>query len=131
MIIKVRSIMKTYRNFSRQPTFGIIYAMRSASIFPCIMTMISIFTMFFIFHIFMFKFFFTNITDFCIWYDCCCSFVNNFIFFILKLIIFIACFLKDLQSFLYTSFLFSMLLNDNIVDLEKSDGVCSLTSAIN
>ena len=35
-------------------------------IFPCIMTMISNFMIFFIFQMFIFKSFFTNITDFCI-----------------------------------------------------------------
>ena len=40
-----------------------------------------------------------------------------------------ACSLKDSQNFfiqslsLYTSCLFSMLLNDDIVDIEKSDGI--------
>ena len=46
---------------------------------------------------------------------------------------FIACSLKDSQNFfiqslpLYTSCLFSMLLNDDIVDIEKPDGICSPT----
>ena len=49
--------------------------------------------------------------------------------FLLKLII-IACSLKDLQDFfiqyllLYTSGLFSMILNDDIVDILKPDGIC-------
>ena len=38
----------------------------ATSIFPCIMTMISNFMIFFIFQMFIFKSFFTNITDFCI-----------------------------------------------------------------
>ena len=52
-------------------------------------------------------------------------------FFILKLIIFITCSLKDSQKFfwqslfLYTPSLFSMLQNEDIVDIEKSDEVCS------
>ena len=43
----------------------------------------------------------------------------------------IACSLTDLQSFfmqslpMYTSFLFSILLNDDNVDIEKPDGICS------
>ena len=55
------------------------------------------------------------------------------IFFILKLIFSIACSLKDSQNFfmqslpLYTSCLFSMFLNEYIVDIEKPDGMCSLT----
>ena len=51
--------------------------------------------------------------------------------------IFIACSLKDSQNFfmqslsLYTSYLFSMLLNHDIVDIEKPDGICSLTAIVN
>ena len=66
-------------------------------------------------------------------YDSFYFFVNNFIFFFLKLIIFIVCSLKNSQNFfmqslpLYTSCLFSMLLNENIADIEKADGMCSLT----
>ena len=30
----------------------------------------------------------------------------------------------------YTSWLFSMLLNDNIVDIEKTDEICSLSFAV-
>ena len=47
-------------------------------------------------------------------------------FFFLKLIISVACFLKDSQNFfmqslpLYTSCLFSMLLNDNMVEMKKA-----------
>ena len=56
--------------------------------------------------------------------------------FLKKIIIFIACSLKDSQNFfiqslpLYTSCLFSMVLNDDIVDIEKSDGTCSLTFVV-
>ena len=87
---------------------------------------------FFIFQIFIFKFFFRNITD-TFSYNSCCSFVHNFIFFFLKLIISISCSLKYSQNFfmqplhLYTSCLFSMLLNNDITDIENSDGICSLT----
>ena len=106
--------------------------MRSTSIFPCIMTVISNFTIFLIFQIFIFKFFFINITDFCISYYSCCSFVNNFFFFF-KLVIFIVCCLKNAQNFImqslpqYTSCLFSLLLIDDIVDIEKPDGIYLLT----
>ena len=54
-------------------------------------------------------------------------------FFFLKLIIFITCSLKDSQNIFmqtlppYRSCLFSMLLNDDIVDTEKPDGICSPT----
>ena len=57
-------------------------------------------------------------------------------FFFLFNIIFIACSLKDLQNFfiqslpLYTSSLFSMLLNEDVVDIEKPGGTCLLTFAI-
>ena len=57
-----------------------------------------------------------------------------FIFF--KLIIFIVCSLKDLQNFfiqsliLYTSCLFSILLNDDIVDIEKPDEIYSPTFVV-
>ena len=46
-----------------------------------------------------------------------------------------ACSLKDSQNLflqvlpLYTSYLSSTLLIDNIVDIEKLDGICSLTFA--
>ena len=65
----------------------------------------------------------------------------TFIFFFLKLFIFTACSLKNSQNFfmqpfsLYTSYflhilhilwLFSMLLKENIVDIEKPDGICIL-----
>ena len=101
--------------------------MWSTSIFPCIMTIISNFTIFFIFQLFIFKFFFTNITFLHFLMIPTALFVNNFIFFFLKLVIFNACFLKDSQNFfiqslpLYTSCLFSMLLNKDIVDIEKPD----------
>ena len=57
-------------------------------------------------------------------------------FFFLKLIIFVACFLKNSQNLfiqslpLYTPCLFSMLLNEDIVDIEKPDGICSLTFVV-
>ena len=52
-------------------------------------------------------------------YDSCCSFVNTFIIFFLKLIIFIACSLKDSQNFFIQS-----------LDIEKPDGICSLTTVV-
>ena len=54
-------------------------------------------------------------------------------FFFLKLIASIEYSLKKGQKFFiqsllpYTSCLFSMLLNQDIVDIEKADGICSLT----
>ena len=70
-------------------------------------------------------------------YDFCCSFVNNFVFFFLNLIIFIVCSLKDSQIFflqslpLYTSCLFSMLLNHDIVDIERPNGIFSPAFVVN
>ena len=55
---------------------------------------------------------------------------------ILKLIIFIACSLKDSQNFFvqslpfYTSYLFSILVNQDIVEIEKPHGICSLTFVV-
>ena len=63
-------------------------------------------------------------------------FVNNSIIFFLKLIIFIACSFNNSQKFfvqslpLYTSCLFSMLINEDIVDIEKPDGMCLLTFVV-
>ena len=87
--------------------------MYSTSIFPCIVGMTCKFTIFFAFQIFIFKLFFKNLTFLAFPYDSCCSFVDMFIIFFLKLIIFNACFLKDLQKVfieslpLYTSCLFT------------------------
>ena len=52
-------------------------------------------------------------------------------FFFLKLIIFLACSFKDLQNYfkqslpLYTLYLFPISLNDDIVDIEQPDRICS------
>ena len=49
----------------------------------------------------------------------------------LELMVFIACSLKNSENFfiqslpLYTSCLFSMVLKEDIVDIEKPDGICS------
>ena len=56
-------------------------------------------------------------------------------FFFLKLIIFIACSLEKSQNVFiqfspHTSCLFSMLLKEHIVDIEKPDGLCSLTFVV-
>ena len=108
--------------------------MHSTSILPCIMTMISNFINFFIYQIFIFKFLFTYITDLCVFILFLLLFANNYFFFsFLKLIIFIACFLKDLKIFSCHLYLcihrayFCIFLNDNIGDIEKPDGVCLLT----
>ena len=78
--------MKNYRKFARCTIFEITYVMHNTSIFTGIMTMISNLTMFFIFHIFIFKFFFANITNFAFSYGFFCFFINHFILFFLKLI---------------------------------------------
>ena len=57
-------------------------------------------------------------------------------FFFLKLIIFIACSVKNLQNFLmqslplYMSCLFSMLLDEDIADIEKPNGIYLLTFVV-
>ena len=62
-------------------------------------------------------------------------FITSFFIF-LKLIIFIACSLKNSVDFfmqslpLNTTCLFSMLLNEDIVDIKKPDGLCSLTFVV-
>ena len=108
--------------------------MLSTSIFPCIMTMISNFTMFFIFQIFILKFFFTNVTDFCIFIWFLLLFLSIASFFQYKISIFIAFSLKNSQDFFilslpkYTSCLFYILLNEDIADIEKPYGIYLLTS---
>ena len=98
--------------------------------------MISNFTILYIFQIFIFKFSFANIRVFAFSYDSCCSFVNNSMFFILRLIIFIACFLKHSENFfilsfpLHTSSSTSMILNDDVVEIEKPDGICLSTVVV-
>ena len=64
-------------------------------------------------------------------------FVNNFIFFFfLELLIFTACSVKDAQNFFmqslpqYALWLFSMSLNDDIVEIEKPDAICSRTIVV-
>ena len=128
MITIVRSIIKNYGHFFRCTVFQITYCMPSTSRFTCIMRMISKFTTCFIFSIFIFKFFCTNIERFAFSYDSCCSFANNLTFFILKFILFIALlripiFLScNLYFCIYIMFLF-VSLHDDIVDLKKPDGM--------
>ena len=106
--------------------------MCSTSIFPCIMTMISNFMILFTIQMFFYKY---N-RFFAFSYDLPCSFVNSFILFFLKLIIFIGCYFKNSQNFfiqsllLYSSCLFSRLLNEDFVDIEKVDGIFLLTFVV-
>ena len=57
-------------------------------------------------------------------------------FLVLKLFIFIECSLKNSRNFFvqslppYTSCLSSLLLNEDIVDIEKPDRICSLTFVV-
>ena len=77
--------------------------MRSPSIFPFIMTMISNFVMFTYLSNVYFQIFLCKYNRFLhFFYDYCCSFVNGIFF--LKLVIFIACFLKDSQNLFQTIF---------------------------
>ena len=110
--------------------------MRSTYIFPCIMAMISNFAIFYLAHIrFQICLYrYNRLLHFHIITAALLLITSFFLF--LKLIIFIVCSLKKLQNFfmqsllLYTSCLFSMLLNDDIVDIEKPDGICSLTFVV-
>ena len=125
MITIARSIMKKYDNFFRCTVFPITHSVSSNSIFTCIVKMISNFTIFFIFNIFIFKLFCTNIAKFAFSYDSCCSFANNLTFFVFK-INSLHCSPTDsqfscMQSLLLHTCFFSVSLNDDIVDLEKPD----------
>ena len=71
LIIIVTSIMKNYRNFFKRLMLQIRHTTCSIFIFPCIMIMVFNFTNIFItlrlfFLWFIFKFFFTNLPNFCI-----------------------------------------------------------------
>ena len=133
MIIIVRSIMKNYGSFCRYNIFKITYAVSSTSTFTCIMAIVSNF-IFFIFRIFIFKLFFTNITDLCCYFHMTPAhlLVTSFFFF-LKLIILTVYSFEDSWNFfmqslpLYTSCFFSMSLNNSIADIEKPDGIYSPT----
>ena len=119
MIIIGRAVMKNYTNFFLGTLYFKLHMLYAAPLYSPV-------------------YLFSNISlqiikTFVFSYDSCYSFVNNFIFLFLKLIIFIACFVKDSQNCfiqslpLYASFLFSMILNDDTVDIEKPDGIFSLT----
>ena len=111
--------------------------MRSTTLFPCIMTMISNFTVFFIFEIFIFNFFLYKYNRFLRFHMIAAAFlIKAPFFFCLKLVIFIACFFKNSQNFfmqslpLYRSFLFSILLNGDIVVTETPDGIYLLNFVV-
>ena len=132
MIIIVKSIMKNYINLFRSIKFKIKYAMQSTPIFPCIMTVISKFTLYFDLSNIYFQFFIQKHNKFLRFGMIHAALLLITSFFYSKLIYFIACSLKDSQNIfmqslpLYTPCLFSMLLNEDIVDFEKPDVMCLL-----
>ena len=107
--------------------------MHGTSIFPCIMRMISNYM---IFSKYLFSIFSLQISQILASsYDSCCFVINNPIFFFLKLIIFSACsfwfknfFIQSLP--LQIPCLVSMLLKEDIIDIEKAHGICSLTFVV-
>ena len=115
----VRSIMKSYGNFSRCTIFKITYAMCSTYIFACIMTLISNFMIIFIFQIFFFLIFLYK--------------YKRFLYFrmIPAALLLMTSFFSPLRVFwkihqnffiqslpLHLSCLFSMFLNDDIIDID-------------
>ena len=113
--------------------------MRNTSTFPCIMAIVSTFTIFFYLSHICFQSFFNKYNRFLHFHMILAApFVNYFIFLFFKVIIFIACYFKDSLNFfiqslpLCISCLLSMLLNDDIVDIEKWYIVTNeMTSSIN
>ena len=108
--------------------------MSNTSIFRCIMTIVPNFTIIFIFSMFVFKSLCTNVTI-CLHFDIVFA-VQTIFFFLLKFNYPIACSLKDPQNLfmqslpLYTLNLFSILSNDDIVDIEKLGEICSPTFVV-
>ena len=137
MIIIVRSIIKSSIDALRYNIFQILYVMHKSSIFLYIIKLISNFKIFFIFHIFIVKLFFTKIMHFYFFIWLLLLFLITSFFFVLKLIIFIAPSLRDLQIFfiqylpLYRSCLFSKFLDENIVAIENPGAINSLTFVVN
>ena len=115
MIIIIRSIMKNYRNFFSYTIFQITCAMRSISILSCNDSDFYFCDTFHLSNIY-FQIFLYRYSKFLNFHMI--PFVNSFIFFLFKISYFIACSLKDSQNVfmeslpLYTSCLFSMLLNE-------------------
>ena len=136
-MIKWKSYLYSLRKIV-QISLGVLYFklnMWSTSIFGCIMTMISNFTIFFYLKCIYLQVFMTNITDFSFSYDFCYLFVNDSI--VLKkwlsslyapLKIYKKFFMQPLP--MYTSCICHMFLSDNIADIEKSDGICSTTFVV-
>ena len=111
--------------------------MCSTSIFPCVITMISNFTIFFYLSHIHFEIVLYKYNRFLHFHMIPAVFFLITSFFLFKINYSIACSLKDSQNFfiqslaLYTSCLLSTLLNDDIVDTEKPDGICSPTFVVN
>ena len=107
--------------------------MHSTSIFPCIMRMISNYMIFFKY---LFSIFSLQISQILASsYDSCCFVINNPVFFLFKINNFSACsfwfknfFIQSLP--LQIPCLVSMLLKEDIIDIEKPDGICSLTFVV-
>ena len=126
MIIIVISIMKAIGIFFGTLHFK-LHILRAAPLYSPVQWQWSLTSQYYLSFKY-FRFFFTN---FCIFIWFLLVFCYWFRFFFLKLIIFIVYSLKGSQNFLiqfltlYTSSLFSMLLNDDNVDTEKHDEICS------
>ena len=103
--------------------------MGSTSRFTCIMTRISKFKIFLIIQIFILKFFYENITNFCIFISFLLLFCHNFVFSSLNLIIFIAYTLSTLHVKHSQNVFIKIFLDEYIVDIQKPDGICTLTFA--
>ena len=110
--------------------------MRSTSIFLCITTIVSKFV-FFLSFTYLFSFFSYKYNRFLHFHMILSPLLLITSFFpIFKKFIFIVCSLKCSQNAfiqflpLYTACLFSMLLNGDIVDIEKRDGICWLTFVV-
>ena len=124
--------MKNYWNFFRHNIFQITYAMCSISILPCIMKMISNFTIFFIFQIFIFIFevLLANIRFLNFHMILAALLLITSFFFILKSIIFIGCSIVSHKTFSCIVYFYTyhayhiILLKEDIVDIEKRDGIC-------
>ena len=104
--------------------------MRSTYILPCIMTMISNFTILFIFHILILNFFFNKNNRFLHFHMIPAALLLITYFFLIR-INYLHCvlssgFIKLIYAIFTTIYiiLIFMLSNEDIVDIEKPDGIC-------
>ena len=125
MLITVRYVLKNYRTFLQYAPLWITYAICSTSIFSCVVTMFANFILKIYLEFCLFKY---N-KFFAFSYDFCCSFFNKFIFFFEYNYL---CCLFSFTKLFHTvfTFVFSMLSNYIIVDIEKLDAICSPTLAV-